>query len=663
MAQLNNMTGVDERDQKMIEDAERMLGPEPQQMGFVKNLFWGRVRDDLLSPFPQQDDLERRHCDTLLLRLDQYLSQEHPSIEIDRDQEIPSWVIERLFDLGVMGMTIPTEFGGLGLGITSYNRVLSRIGAACAATSVMVSTHLSIGCRAIMDFGSTDQRQQWLPHLATHMLSAFCLSEPNVGCDAGGQETRCELSADGNYFIVNGEKKWATSGALSGMFTVTAKQTFEDADSGALSEGVTALICTPHMPGVEIFEANRSKCGIRGTWQARIRFTNVKVPRENLLHQEGKGLNVALKCLNIGRCTLSAGLVGAAKRCAEQATKWTCTRYQFGRPLSDFELVRQRIARINAMNYAMDAMLYMTTGMLERGDEDIMLETAVCKVFCSEMAWRVINDSMQIMGGEAYMTENEMERAMRDSRIYLIVEGANEVMQAFIFAYGGKQLAEHMLDLQAMAGGPDCPLSERLSNCLRMVRRPAVIGRGLRLAAELFLGMRRKLPRFPGLSPELAGHGKRFCRLVREHSHQFKLAGKKHREAIVRRQAVQARVADAAMWLHAMACVLAKLDRQLRNGVAGVEAARDKAAALHFLELAELEVVRVFEEHRANADDSMQPAADAAIAYNDTLPNSDFIIPEQSPTAAGSGRRPDQSGIPQFADAATTDGTQLKRCS
>ena len=242
MAQLNNMAGVDERDQKMIEDAERMLGPEPQQMGFVKNLFWGRVRDDLLSPFPQQDDLERRRCDTLLLRLDRYLSQQHPSIEIDRDQEIPSWVIERLFDLGVMGMTIPTEFGGLGLGITSYNRVLSCIGAVCASTSVMVSTHLSIGCRAIMDFGTDDQRRQWLPHLATHMLSAFCLSEPNVGCDAGGQETRCELSADGSYFIVNGEKKWATSGALSGMFTVTAKQTFEDPDSGELSEGVTALV-------------------------------------------------------------------------------------------------------------------------------------------------------------------------------------------------------------------------------------------------------------------------------------------------------------------------------------------------------------------------------------------------------------------------------------
>jgi alkylation response protein AidB-like acyl-CoA dehydrogenase len=527
----------------------------------------------------------------------------------------------------------------------------------------MVSTHLSIGCRAIMDFGSNDQRQKWLPHLATHMLSAFCLSEPNVGCDAGGQETRCELSADGSYFIVNGEKKWATSGALSGMFTVTAKQTFEDPDSGELTEGVTALICTPHMPGVEIFEANRSKCGIRGTWQARIRFTNVKVPRENLLHQEGKGLSVALKCLNIGRCTLSAGIVGAAERCAEQAIKWTCTRYQFGRPLSDFELVRQRIARINAMNYAMDAMLYTTTGMLERGDEDIMLETAVCKVFCSEMAWRVINDSMQIMGGEAFMTENEMERAMRDSRIYLIVEGANEVMQAFIFAYGGKQLAEHMLDLQTMAGGPNCSLFERFSNCLRLARRPAIIARGLGLAAELFLGMPRKLPRFPGLSPELTEHGKRFCRLVREHSHQFKLAGKKYRETIVRRQAVQARLADAAMWLHAMACVLSKLDRQLRNGVTGAEAARDKAAALHFLELSELEIARVFKEHRANSDNSMQTAADAAIVYNETLPNRDFIIPEHSPTAAGSGRRPDQSGIPQFPRASATEGPQLQRCS
>jgi acyl-CoA dehydrogenase family member 9 len=283
---------------------------------------------------------------------------------------------------------------------------------------------------------------------ATEQLSAFCLSEPNVGSDAAGQETRCELSADGTHYILNGEKKWSTSGALSGLLTVMAKQNVRDPATGVAREGITALVCTPDMEGVDIFQKNRSKCGIRGTWQARIRFQNVRVPAENLLHKEGKGLQVALSCLNYGRCTLSAGMLGSAKKSRAQANKWAQTRYQFGRPLSDFELMKAHVARMSALTYAMDAMLYMTTGMLDRQDRDIMIETAITKVFCSEMGWRVVNDTMQIMGGEGYMTENEVERAYRDSRINTIVEGANEVMHSFIFAYGGKQLAEQMIGMQ-----------------------------------------------------------------------------------------------------------------------------------------------------------------------------------------------------------------------
>src|SRR4051812_1604658 len=447
MADLKNLKGVSEQDRRMIAEAEALLGPEPSTMGWVKNLFWGRAREELIFPYPTVSEEENARCEELLARLDNYLRTEHPAVEIDQKEEIPQWVIDRLFELGVLGMTIPREFGGGGLGITSYNRVLERIGRYCGSTAVLVSAHQSIGCKAIMLFGTEEQKRRWLPGLATNALSAFCLSEPNVGCDAGGQETRCRLSDDGTHYILNGEKKWATSGALSGLFTVMCKQQMANG-----KEKVTALVCTPDMPGIEIFEKNRSKCGIRGTWQARIRFHDVQVPRNHLLHQEGKGLNVALTCLDYGRCTLSAGMLGGAVRAFEQGTKWAQTRYQFKRPIGEFELVQQRIARMSALTYAIDAVLFTTTGMLDRGDEDIMLETALCKVFCSEMGWRVVNDCVQIMGGESYMTENEIERIFRDSRINLIVEGANEVMQSFVFAYGGKQLAEMMLGVQQAVG-------------------------------------------------------------------------------------------------------------------------------------------------------------------------------------------------------------------
>ncbi|MCP4834086.1 MAG: acyl-CoA dehydrogenase, partial [Phycisphaera sp.] len=443
-----DLKNVSEKDRKQIEQAQEMMGPDPDTMGFMKNLFWGNFREDLVFPYPEVAADEAARCDQLLAALDAYLTNEHPAIQIDRDQEVPDWCIKRLFEIGVLGMTIPAEFGGLGLGITSYNRVLERIGRSCGSTAVVVSAHQSIGCKAVMLFGTDEQKSRFLPRLAADTLSAFCLSEPNVGCDAGGQETRCEVSEDGEHFILNGEKKWATSGALSGLFTVMAKQRITDPKTGKTKDKVTALICTPDMEGVDIFSRNRSKCGIRGTWQARIRLKDVKVPRSNLLHAEGRGLNVALTCLNYGRCTLSAGMVGAARFSLEQGAKWAKNRYQFDRPLAEFELVQDKLADMAAYVYAMDAMLYMTTGFLDRHDEDIMLETAMCKVFCSEYGYQTVNHCLQIMGGESYMTENRIERMWRDSRINTIVEGANEVMHSFVFAYGSKQLGEWMLSVK-----------------------------------------------------------------------------------------------------------------------------------------------------------------------------------------------------------------------
>ncbi len=660
MADLKSMKLAD-RDRKLIEDAESLLGPEPSSMGFVKNLFWGNLREELVFPYPEQDPKETAVCDQLLARLDEYLRKEHPAIPIDQDQEIPRWVIDRLFELGVLGMTIPSEYGGLGLGITSYNRVLERIGASCGSTAVLVSAHLSIGCGAIKLFGTEEQKKKWLPKLATEHLSAFCLSEPNVGCDAGGQETRCEKTADGEFYVINGEKKWATSGAISSLFTVMARQRLPDG-----KEKVTALVCTPDMDGVDIFQKNRSKCGIRGTWQARIRFKDVRVPKFNLLGQEGRGLNIALSCLNYGRCTLSAGMLGGARRVRDQATKWSRTRQQFGRPLSDFELMKKRIAHMSALDYAMDAMLYMTTGMLDRGDEDIMLETAICKVFCSEMGWLVVNDGVQIMGGESYMTENEVERVLRDSRINLIVEGANEVMQSFIFAYGGKQLAESMLTVQQALGWNGREgLGANLSRIIRSSTNPTVLRAAVPLALELFLGVRRRLPRITRVHASLRDEADRLCRLVREHSHQFKQASKRYKEAIINRQAPQARLADNAIWLHAWACTLSKLDHDIRaangQGAGDAEFERDRTAAVHFFDLAEVAIHQNFRELYENADDSMLAAADASIKHNDTLPNSDFVIPERSPTAAGTGRVNRQDGIKQFpGDQRSSSGARQR---
>lgn len=643
----------------MIAEAEAMLGPEPEEMGFIKNMFWGRFRTDLTFPYPRETDEERRRADALIEQLEAYLESEHPSIWIDQNEEVPEWVIDRLFEMGVMGMTIPVKYGGLGLGVTSYNRVLQRIGAYCVSTAVIVSAHQSIGCKAIMLFGSEEQKERWLPKVARDYLSAFCLSEPNVGCDAAGQETHCRLSEDGEYYVLNGEKKWITSGALSGLFTVMARQTFSDPETGEERSGITALLCTPDMAGVDIFEKNRSKAGIRGTWQARIRFKDVKVPVENRLAAEGKGLRVALGCLNYGRCTLSAGMLGSAERAMEQAVKWSRTRYQFGRPISDFELVKKRIANMSALIYAMDAILYMMTGMLDRGDEDIMVETAATKVFVSEMGWRVVNDAVQIMGGESYMTENEIERIFRDSRLNLIVEGANEVMQSFIFAYGGKRLAENLLSLKNMLlWDRDESFKTNVKGMLRAGLRPRIAVRGALIGMEMLAGLKRAIPPKPPVRDELSDLANRLVKLVRDQSHVFMKASLHFKESIVTRQVVQARISDNFMYLFAMSASLAKYDQALGSGRGEEELARDGAALRHFFDLAQLTIEENTRAIWRNADASMLEAAEKAIEASDAQPNELFIIPEKSPVAAGTGRTPDQSDIKQFPGDESGSGSK-----
>lgn len=651
MSVLSNMKGVSARDQQMIKEAETMLGPEPEEMGFIKNLFWGRVREELVFPYPQVSAAEKAKTDALVAELSTYLDTEHPSIQIDQEQFIPDWVITRLFDMGVMGMTVPEEWGGLGLGVASYNRVLEAIGRRCGSTAVMVSAHQSIGCKALMLFGTENQKKRFLPMVAREKLSGFCLSEPQVGSDAAGQETNCVWDEKEQVYILNGEKKWITSGALSGMLTVMANQQVTDPKTGKTKKGVSALIVTPDMEGVTFFQKNRSKAGIRGTWQARIKFENVHVPRENLLHREGQGLKVALTCLNYGRCTLSAGVTGAAKQAAEQATKWVATRYQFQRPLADFELVQKRVAEMHALCYGMDAMLYAVCGMLDRHDADIMVETAACKLFCSEEGWNVIDSAMQIMGGEGYVTENEFERLWRDNRIHRIVEGSNEVMQSFVFAYGGKQLAEYMLGvLNTVQWSDDETVGENVSRILGGAFKPATVKAGAPLATEIFLGKKVAKPAVARVHPSLRSFADRLASHVQTHTREFKLASKRMEEKIVTAQTVQARLADNATLMFAWSCVLAKLDRQLADGATGAEWDRDRLAGLHFMHMAHERILANVQGLHTNSDDSMRRAAAAALDFVATMPNEDFYIHESSPNAQGTGHAIQEDFIKQFPE-------------
>jgi acyl-CoA dehydrogenase family protein 9 len=637
----SNLKNISEKDRKQIEKAQEMLGPDPERMGFIKNIFWGNFREELVFPYPEVGPEETARCDQLVAELDEYFRKEHPSIQIDQEQEIPQWAVKRLFEIGLLGMIVPKEYKGGGFGITSYNRALERVGSSCGSTAVLASAHLSIGCGAITLFGNEEQKKKYLPRVSNDTMSAFCLSEPNVGCDAGGQETTAVLTEDGKHFIVNGEKKWATSAAFAGVFTVVAKQRITDPKSGKEKDGITCLIVTPDMPGVDIYSRNRAKCCIRGTWQGRIRLKDVKVPRENVVHKEGKGLNVALTCLNIGRCTLAAGMVGAAKSAMKQATKWAKYRYQFDRPIFEFEQVQEKVATMAAYVYAAEAMLYMTTGMVDRNDDDIMLETAICKVFCSEMGFKAVDHALQIMGGEGTMAENEVERLWRDSRINRIVEGANEVMHSFIFAYGSKQLGEYLLEVRSK------PMKH--------------FGTALGVGAELFLGLRRPAPVITRLRPELSPLKEKIERNVCEYSHQVKMMLKIHKEKMVTRQMLQYRLSMCVTWIHAMVCCVARLDQSIRSGSNGEALADEKKTVEYFCDLADHEIATLIRGLYRNPDQTMLAAAQAAMNRNDQLPNSDYYIPEKTPDleVRGTGKAVDTENIKQFGSGSMLEAADI----
>jgi acyl-CoA dehydrogenase family member 9 len=532
-------------DQEQIEKAQDLLESAPSgPMGFVKSLFFGRLSPEHVLPYPKQDAGEIERTDALIARVDAFLRDNVNADLIDAEERIPPHVIGGLAQLGVMGMTVPKEYGGGGFSHTSYCRVIERISAHCASTSVVVAAHQSIGLKALVLMGTEVQKQSYLPSLASgDILAAFCLSEPEVGSDAAGVQTTARLSKDGSHWLINGRKRYATNSALAGFMTVLAKTPVTE--NGRTRDKVTAFIVLPDTPGFRVVSPNRSKCGVRGSWQGTLEFTDMSIPKEQVLGEVGKGLKVALSVLGYGRCTLSAGCVGGAKRALAMCIERARSRHQFGRPIGDFQLIKKKIAHMAENTFAMEALTYLCSAMVDRHDEDLMLETAIAKLFCSEALWRISDDAVQIWGGEGYMRENGLERMLRDARINRIVEGTSEVMTAFIALVGMKGVGEEF---------------ERI---LRAAKHPVGnFGRLARFARsqwdDILVGHD-----FAELHPEIADEGHMLGRLTTSFARSVSKLLRTHREGILDMQLLQERIAWCATDLYASAAVLSKLQSML----------------------------------------------------------------------------------------------------
>lgn len=530
---------------------------------FVAQLFEGKFDWKLLHPYPAQSEADRKIGDEICARVEKFLKENLDPDEVDRTGLIPEKVYDGFAQMGLFALKIPKEYGGQGLSQINYNRVVGMVSSYCGSTAVMLSAHQSIGVpQPLKLFGTPEQKKKYLPRFAGRYISAFALTEPEVGSDPAKMSTTATPTEDGQHFLINGTKLWCTNGPIADILIVMA-QTPPKVIKGKERKQITAFIVEKTMPGIKVLH-RCSFMGLHGIQNGLIRFENVKVPRENILSGEGQGLKLALVTLNTGRLTVPAATSAMAKLCVKIVREWSVKRTQWGAAIGKHEAVSSKIATMAANTFAMESVTWYVSAVADSGKTDMRLEAAMSKLFCTEHAWRIADDTVQIRGGRGYETADSLrarggedpipaERILRDTRINLIIEGTSDIMHLFI----AREAMDWHLRLASPLFGKGS-LGTKLAAFLKMSVKYAF------WYPKLWIW-----PNFvstDGVPSELKGHLRAAERLSRRLARNMFHAMMIHQAKLERRQNVLARLVDIGADIFAMTCAIAHASHLAKTG-------------------------------------------------------------------------------------------------
>ncbi|MCK5438341.1 MAG: acyl-CoA dehydrogenase family protein [Gemmatimonadetes bacterium] len=528
-------------------------------MSIVRPFFLGHIESEGLFPYPEISPDEAETADILRRSLEQFAEQHIDSRAIEAEAKIPAEVLSGLAELGIFGIVVPEAYDGFGGSETLYAKIFETVATIDASIVTTLGAHQSIGLKGILAYGTEEQKQRFLPPLARgEQFAAFALTEPGAGSDAASIQTRAVYDADREAYILNGTKIWITNGGFAETFTVFAQTEVER--DGELVDRITAFIVPRSLGGVTS-GPEEHKLGIRGSSTTEVHFENTMVPANHVLGDVGHGFKVAMGTLNAGRLGLAAGCVGGIKNALGTAMRTATERQQFDRSIASFEMTQGKLVHMALEAYACESMVYLTTGLVDSGDDDYSLESAICKVYCSEAVWHAMNETLQIAGGMGYMQEFAYERDLRDSRINLIFEGTNEILRLYTALAGLEEPGAH---LKAVAKALRDPIHQL-----------GVLSEYARERARRTLGD----PELPELHPEVEAIAGPLPEYVADFAGVVEWALRRHGEKIIERQLVLERIAAAAIDLYRMAAVISRADRGRRahdgeRGAAHVRRAR-----------------------------------------------------------------------------------------